>query len=335
MEHFFTTYVRTKTLFQHRFNDLKDYSNVRVYTYELKKLGVNNGPLLYSLKERGEIDYDEKSKTMVVKALRDGPIDPALLERTKRRTKFTVPLTRLHFYMRDQLMHVDLDVPVDRMPMYFKTFLELRHKQLGAFFTVDSFAGRVHTPVVNLKGDLRVSLKFYGGPVVSLDVKQMQPTILAKVLQQSVGDNPFSTAIFDGKDVYVLLQENAGLSTRAEAKKLLFQLIFGKPMNDIGKMFKGDTKWVEWINSYKSKEEPLNPHKNDKHTNLAWLLQFSEVKVMTDIWNSLMRQRIPFLTIHDDVLCRKNDQEAVYRTMERELRGHFSNFKITVNHAVN
>lgn len=332
MEHLFTTYVRTKTLFQRRLHDLKDYTTVRVYAYELKKLGVDNGPLLYSLKQRGEIDYDEGSKVMVVKALRDGPVDPSLLERTKRRPKFMVPLSSLHLYMREQLMHVELDVP--DVPVYFKAFLDLRREQLNVFFTVDSFAGRVHTPVVNLKGGLRVALKFYGESVVSLDVKQMQPTILAKVLLHSVGDNPFSSAIFNGEDVYVLLQGSAGLATRGEAKKLLFQLIFGRPMGDIGKMFKGDTKWVEWINSYKSNEEPRNPHKSDRHTNLAWLLQFSEVQVMTDIWNALMHMRIPFLTIHDDVLCRARDQRVVYRVMDNELKRHFSKFKITINHSV-
>ena len=330
MEHFFTTYVRTKTLFQRRLNDLKDYSTVKIYVYELKKLGVNDGPLLYGLRSKGEIWYDGNGR---FKAMHDGPVDPLLLERTKKREKVKAMLSDLHLYMREQLLFVDLDVPEVDMPVYFKAFLDMRRQQLDAFFTVDAFAGRVHTPVVNLKGDLRKALRFHHEPVVSLDVKQMQPTILAKVLMESVGDNPFSKAIFEqGKDVYVLLQENAGLATRAEAKKLLFQLIFGKPMNDIGKMFKGDTGWVEWINSYKSKTEPLNPHKEDMHTNLAWLLQFSEVNVMTDVWRGLMNRGIPFLTIHDDVLCRRRDQHVVFEVMKAELTGHFPNFTITVDH---
>ncbi len=99
-------------------------------------------------------------------------------------------------------------------------------------------------------------------------------------------------------------------------------------MNDIGKMFKGETKWVDWINQYKSRVEQNNPHKENKHTNLAWLLQYSEVKVMTDIWEALRQNDIPFLTIHDDILCRWSDKERVYAIMHKELGLHFSNFEL-------
>jgi len=80
-------------------------------------------------------------------------------------------------------------------------------------------AGRVHTPVVNLKADLRPALRFHGTPLVSLDVKQMQPAILAKVLVSAVGSNSFADAIFRGEDVYLILQKGAKLATRPEAKK--------------------------------------------------------------------------------------------------------------------
>jgi hypothetical protein len=332
MEHFFTTYIRTKLLFHHRLNDLKDYTSVKIYVYELEKLGVNKGPLLYDLKQRGEISYNDKG---YFKVMRDGPVDPNLLQITKKQEKLRLSLTPLHIWMRDQLFHVDLIVDKKEMPVYFKAFLDGRSTNIEWFFTVDGFAGRVHTPVVNLKQNLRSKLRFYGGQITSLDVKQMQPTILAKVLQGAIGDNPFTTAIYKGEDVYMLLlQSNKTITTRDQAKKLLFQLIFGKPMDDIGRMFRGDTEWVDWINSYKKRVEPLNPHKNHKHTNLAWLLQYSEVKVMTDIWEDLKSRNLPFLTIHDDILCRKGDALKVYSVMERILKTHFKKFHITVDHGL-
>lgn len=328
MEHLLTTYVRTKTVFKQRLKDLKDYDTVKLYIYELEKLGFHHGPLLWSLKERGEIWYDSKGN---FKALRRGPIDPSLLERTKKREKVVVPLTDLHLYMREQLHMVTLPgVHKKDLPVYFRAFIDHRSSDIGPFFQVDSFSRRVHTPVVNLKGDLRYKIRLCGERIVSLDVKQMQPVILAKVLLDSIGENSFSTAIFNGVDVYILIQESAGLPKRSDAKKYLFQLIFGKPKDDIGKMFKGETKWVDWINSYKSRTEEKNPHKEDKHTNLAWLLQFSEVKVMTCIWEELKRLGIPFLTIHDDVLCRVSDMAVVKGVMEVELALHFRKFEINV-----
>lgn len=327
MEHFFTTYVRTKTVFKQRLKDLKDYNTVKIYIYELDKLGVNNGPLLFRLKQTGELWYDHDGN---FKALRDGPTDPSLLDRTKKRVKVKGKLTILHEWMRDQLLHVELNVPRVDMPVYFKAFLDHRGKQLDAFFSVDAFSGRVHSPVVNLKGEMRRSLRLHGDLLVSLDVKQMQPTILAKVLLDSFGKNSFSTAIFNGEDVYVLLQRAACLSTRPEAKKLLFRLIFGRPKEDIGHMFNGDTGWVDWINSYKSRTEPKNPHKEDTHTNLAWLLQYSEVRVMTGMWERLKEEDIPFLTIHDDILVRDVDVDVTYAIMKQELEKHFKKFSITV-----
>lgn len=328
MEHYFTTYVRTKVVFKHRLNDLKNYDTVRIYIYELDKLGVNNGPLLYGLRAQGQIWYDDKGN---FKALREGPVDPLLLERTKKRGKERVPLTDLHVWMREQLMLVELDVPRSEMSVYFKTFLDQRSEQLGAFFSVDAFAGRVHSPIVNLKSELRSKLSLGGCEIVSLDVKQMQPTILAKVLLEVIGENAFSTSIFNGVDVYeLLLSKNDSLTNRGEAKKLLFQLIFGKPMKDLGAMFQGCTKWVDWINSYKSKTESKNPHKEDMHTNLAWLLQYSEVKVMAGIWKVLWEKRIPFLTIHDELMCRIGDKDRVYDVMDGELRRHFKSYEIII-----
>lgn len=331
MEHPFTTYVRTKNVFKNRLKDLKDYGTVKIYVYELNKLGFNSGPLLYKLKERGEIWYDKVGN---FKALREGPINPVLLERTKKRVRERMMLTPLHKWMMKQLMYVELDVPKNEMPVYFKAFLDHRSEQLDAFFTVDGFSNRVHSPVVNLKGNLRLSLKFYGERMASLDVKQMQPTILAKVLDDAIGKNSFSDAIWRGEDVYMhLLQQNAVIKTRPEAKKLLFQLIFGKPKNDIGKMFHGNTNWVDWINAYKSRTEHKNPHKEDMHTNLAWLLQYSEVMVMSDIWRALKGVGIPFLTIHDDVLCKESDKDQVYVLMEKELEKHFKTFDINIDHS--
>lgn len=314
-------------VFKQRLKDLKDYDVVKIYVYELNKLGVNHGPLLWNLKERGELWYDNKGN---FKALRKGPIDPKLLERTKR-DKIKIKLTELHLYMRSMLMEVSLDVPVKDMPVYFRAFLEHRRDNLSAFFTVDSFSNRVHTPVVNLKGDLRGKIKFCGEAVTSLDVKQMQPTILAKVLEQSVGKNAFSDSIFQGEDVYeLLLKKNSALSKRSEAKTFLFQLIFGKPMDDIASLFEGDSNWVRWINEYKSKLEPKNPHKANMHTNLAWLLQFSEVQVMSAIWQRLMDDHIMFLTVHDDILCKKSDKRRVEEIMDDVLKDHFKSYTIVV-----
>lgn len=329
MEHIFTTYVRTKAVFQHRLKDLKTYDTVKIYLYELTKLGVK-GATLYGLRQTGEIWYDDDGN---FKTLKIGPIDPKLLEITRKWPRVKAPLTPLHIYMKEQLKLVTIvDTPKEDLPVYFKAFLEHRDDDLDLFFSVDGFSGRVHSPVVNLKSTFRSKLRLKHESLCSLDVKQMQPTILAQILSEVVGDNPFSKAINDGKDVYVtILNQNPELKDRQDAKKFLYQLIFGKPTEEIGSSFKGDNTWVKWINHYKGVNEPSNPHGKHRHTNLAWLLQSKEVQAMTSIWEKLYRKKIPFLSIHDDILVRKSDFQNVSRIFKEELTKHFKAFEITSN----
>lgn len=330
MEHKLTTFIRTKIFFKNRLKDLGDYDTCKVYIYELKKLGCDDGALLWRLKGAGDIDYDSDGN---FRCLRKGSIDPALLDLVKKKRRIRLQLSDLHKYMKEQLRRVgfvggdELEIPV-----YFRAFLEMRKRNLDAFFSVDGFSTRVHTPIVNLKEDLRKYLRLDGEELISLDVKQMQPLILAKILLDCVGTNVFSDAIFSGEDAYVIIQQAAGLPTRGDAKKMLFRLIFGKPMGGIGNIFRGGTEWVEWINSYKSSTEKRNPHKEDMHTNLAWLLQFSEVQIMSEIWEELRSREMPFLTIHDDVLVRKRDGRETKGIMERVLGKHFPTFVISEDH---
>ena len=318
-------------VFNHRFKDRRGgYDAVKVYSYELRRLRVD-GPLLYSLRSKGEIWYDNHGNFKPM--MKDGPIDPKILDAGKRFPKTKAPLSLLHLFMREQLLHVRLaEEMLADASVYFKAFLQHREDSLAMFFTVDGFSGRVHTPIVNLKHDLRMHLTLKGEAVASLDVKQMQPTILAEILKKNIGPNPFSDTVARGDDVYLLLlKQNKELHSRGEAKKFLFQLIFGLPMDDIGRMFEGNTHWVEWINRYKSRPEPRNPHGRDTHTNLAWLLQHSEVHVMTIIWNKLYERGIPFLTIHDDILCRRSDVDTVHGVMVEILKEHFPKFVIKVS----
>lgn len=319
-EHIFTTYIRTKTFFKLRLKDLKDYNTVKIYVYELDNLvgKQNHGKTLYRLRDQGEIDFDGND----YRALRPGPVQPNLIEIAKGE-KQKVPLSNTHLYMRDQLKNVDLPIDKDQIPVYFNSFLSQRKNDLSPFFSVDAFSNRVHTPVVNLKSDLRRSLTFHGEKVVAIDVKQMQPLILSKILKEVIGSNEFSNTIDSGGDIYLHLKSIMHLKDRKDAKKYLFQLIFSPPDGNDG------SNWMRWINHYKSTFEPRNPHGNLKHTNLSWLLQYSEVQVMSEVWKILHEMKIPFLTIHDEILCLPRHSSRVQGVMNDVLQRHFEVFELT------
>ena len=317
MEHKFTTYIRTKMLFKLRFKYLDDYSTIKLHKSELTRFNVDNDTL-HQLAAKGQIWWDSEWN---FKAVQAGPVDLTLLKKRKGE------LTPLHKWMMEQLKHVELPI-TEQVPPYFQTFLNYRSVNLDLFFTVDSFCGRVHTPITSLQRNLRPYLLLYGSEVVSLDVAQMQPTLLACILTANVGTNDFSQAIDNGTDIYNLLQEKSGLKTRDESKKLLFKILFGYPSEDLQRIF-GDADWIRWINDYKSRTENRNTHKDKPHTNLAWLLQTSEVQIMTKVWQAMATDGIPFLSVHDEMICRKQDEHKALSIFNNQLSQHFKQFKIT------
>lgn len=86
---------------------------------------------------------------------------------------------------------------------------------------------------------------------------------------------------------------------------------------------------LRWINAYKSRIEPRNPHRDKSHTNLAWLLQSSEVKIFTEIWTEMAQNGIPFISVHDSIICRKSDQDRALSIFNNQLSKHFITFKLT------
>lgn len=238
------------------------------------------------------------------------------------------PLTDLHRWMLDRICETELPSDVEVTP-YWKSFIKYREVYPELYFTVDDFAGRVHTPISGMSKNLRPFLLMRGEETISFDVAQMQPTLLGTILIQAVGENTFSAAIDEGKDVYLMLQSTAKLESREQAKKRFFQILFGKQNEELSHLFNGEN-WINWINLYKSTPEPRNPRGAKLYNNLAWILQTLEVRVMSQIWRSLAENAIPFLTIHDEIICRKSDTEKVETIFKNELSKHFQTFKINI-----
>ena len=238
------------------------------------------------------------------------------------------PLTDLHSWMLKRVCETELPVNIE-CTQYWNSFIKHCENNSEQFFTVDNFSGRIHTPISGMRRDLRPLLLLRGEKTCSFDVAQMQPTLLAKILTANVGGNDFSKAIDNGTDIYILLQKKANLSSRDEAKKLLFKILFGYPSKALSELF-GDADWINWINDYKSRTENRNTHQSKPHTNLAWLLQNIEVKLMSQVWQKLAEAGLPFLSVHDEIICRQSDELKVLSIFNSELSKHFINFKITL-----
>jgi hypothetical protein len=236
--------------------------------------------------------------------------------------------------MIEQLKHVTVDEGAPELPPYFDSFLNFRDDCMTLFVSVDEFAGRVHTPISNLHRPIRPYLLINGMPTIGIDVTTMQPLLLGKILKQVIGTNEYSIWIEEGEDIYIKLQQKARLETRDQGKKRFFEILFAKPNNELTAMF-GSADWITWINQYKTKTEPNNPHNAEKpHSNLAWLLQTTEVKVMRKVWHQLINAGIPFLSVHDEIIVKQSDRQQAEQIFRAVMDQEFVFYKLNEKQAI-
>jgi len=257
------------------------------------------------------------------KCLLPGDIDPQYIEHKSREHD---NITRIMYEYLLKASH-----PGRTGNIYFDTFLSYRHILGEKFFTIDLFSGRVHTPVTSLSKKIRPFILLEGCKTVSLDVATMQPNLLGKILKKEIGENEFSQWIDSGKDIYIMLQEKAQLRDRETAKKKFFNILFSRSNENLATLF-GDANWITWVNEFKSIYLDLNPHSYEKHhSNLAWLLQTTEVSIMKKVWEALINNGIMFLSVHDEIIVKENDTQRAYELFESVLKNELVYFKINVD----
>lgn len=321
MEDKFLTYVRTLQFWQLRLKG-KETDFVYIPSDEVKKYNIN----LQSLIDRSVIEVKEQlsikgNKYHTYKALQKGNINLSLIKPKGNELNST------HKQMMSYLMNVSLPTEAPRT-IYFDVFLKYREYEPQLFFTVDNFSKRVHTPVTSFSKEYRPNLLLFGEKTTSFDVVTMQPLLLGKILKNEIGSNEFSDWISNGNDIYIKLQDKANLNTRDEAKKKFFEMLFGKPNKQLEALFNA-TNWINWINEFKNKPFTPNPHTLEKnHSNLAYLLQSTEVELMSKVWIKLIECNIPFVSVHDEVIVRKQNSIETLKLFNSVLEKHFSYFKI-------
>lgn len=330
-ENIFITYVRTCQFRQYRFRDGNALDYVFISKQEIQKkffpyqkYDINKE--LQKLIDNKELDVikkttNKKHKAYFYKALRPGGIDFSLLDIKGSK------LNNTHKAMMNYLKLVSLPKNAPST-LYFDVFLELKDYYLRMFFIVDEYSNRVHTPISNFHRTHRPNILLDGEKTTSLDVATMQPLLLGKILKKEIGENEYSSWINSGKDIYVMIQEKAKLKTRDEAKKLFFKILFAPPNNKLKEMF-GASCWINWINEFKSKPLESNPHTIEKeYSNLAWLLQNTEVEIMFEVWYLLIKNNIPFLSVHDEIIVKEKDINEATIIFNHILSKKFEYYKL-------
>lgn len=325
----FLTYVRTIMFSQINFRHTPANQPVYISKSEIERLfypliGKQIDEEIQSLVDHGELEVSipPQKKYITCIALRPGSFDLSLV----------IPNAvddKLMQSMKQHLRQVSLRSFAPSTE-YFDIFLKYKEKYLDLFFKVDNFSGRVHTPVTSFKSDYRKNILIAGETTCCIDVCTMQPLLLGKVLKETIGKNEYSEWIDSGEDIYLKLKSMSGIQTRDIAKKRFFEILFAHPNNDLAKMF-GHSNWINWVNEYKRKHLPSNPHSSIKpHSNLAWLLQKTEVELMRKVWNCLLSVKIPFLSVHDEIIVSLTNQSRAEIIMQEILGQFFPFFKLSI-----
>ena len=319
----FPTYLRTKMFWRSRLRNVDIFEPVFVPKNDLKKVDV--AALIYA----DEISVLQKPTTKgfmanFYKPIKPGPVDLSMVVAPNGKE-----LDKLTFKMREYLKLVSLKSS-EASTIYFDVFLAYITKYPDLFLTVDLFSGRVHTPVSNFHRELREGILIEGMPTASLDVTTMQPLLLGKILEYKIGQNEYSNWIKSGTDIYESIMIKSNLKSRDEAKKRFFEILFSYADNQLARIF-GNANWIEWINKYKSIPINANPHTFEKqHSNLAWLLQCTEVKIMREVWQELANNYIVFLSVHDEVIIKETDLPEAELLFNKIMKKHFEFFKINI-----
>jgi hypothetical protein len=317
----FATYLRTRMFWRSRLRNVDDKEPIHVPKDQLKQVDLK------ALAAAGEIAISKKKtqkghEAFYYAPLKLGPINPDLLPLRKSRE-----LDKLTVEMRSYLTRVSLKEGSGSTD-YFNVFLYLKNNYLHLFFTVDLFSGRVHTPVSGFHRAYRPNILIDGEQTASLDVTTMQPLLLGKILESHIGVNEYSQWINEGKDIYLSIQDKAKLENRDKAKKRFFEILFSYADKRLAAMF-GNANWINWINDFKSRPMAENPHSLEKqHSNLAWLLQTTEVKIMQEVWQALIDAKIVFLSVHDEVIVKAKDEGRAKTIFSNILAKHFKYYKL-------
>ncbi len=324
----FVEYVRTKQFIVSTHKDRSPNDFVHISMTEIKnKFLVNPEYDLNKLIELGEIERKaiKNPKGHIInmfKVLKAGYYDLNLL--CPKGHELDTTTTKMMNFLNDvSLKNESLSTN------YFDAFLKMRDKRLRIFFVIDHFSGRVHTPITSLKSSIRSNILLDNEETTSIDVVTMQPVILGAILKKNIGKNDFSACIDSGQDIYSIIKEKLNLATRDEAKQKFFEILFATSNNELSRMF-GNANWITWINEFKSEPFVANPRTLEKnHSNLAWLLQKSEVQLMRKVWKRLLHHGIKFLSVHDEIIVKVTDHENALRIFQDALSEDLTFFKLS------
>lgn len=213
-------------------------------------------------------------------------------------------------------------------------------KMMAYYMTETNFGGRIYHPIVNMNKVVRRhkgAITIEGENVCECDLKCSQVEFFNHMMNNLVKGNDFSQWFESVDDPYVeviKLFPNENLIDRDSGKTFMFRLMYGK-VPPISAQNKDAFAHQKFCNQWQIAGETLtgikmidvdgNPKTMDnqwqkKYTNSPFLMTIYETETFGVIWQELHHKDIPFVTLHDGIMCKESDAVLVKSVMEETLK---------------
>lgn len=199
-------------------------------------------------------------------------------------------------------------------------------RQRSSFFSIDAKTGRCYNIVTSTPGELRSRLLLDGEPVVEIDIASAQPLLAATLYPENCPEKERYLAAIDS-DFYLTLNSQAGgpYSDRDMVKKACYKEIFFGPVIPNAPLWNAFQQAFPWLARHIAEIKHTAPRSKRRYRvkdgkkvlrrgspAFALLLQSKEAEIVIKCTGESLRQRsIPFVSIHDSILCRRRDAALV------------------------
>lgn len=344
--------------FSYKFNDaLLDFSDLTIINYYPKRQkSLREGNIKYVIEDLKKLEFDENIMLRALEKLsvtsniitNSDILNDNIIEVKQRRS--VCKMSRDNALLIARMNELDLiefkgDYFLDKKDHFIETIT--RRLQIYNSFSLTmiinrDFYGkrnktnfRIDTNLTNLNKiffDFKC-IKLEGEPLVEIDLRNSQPTLLAYLLSNPMIIKEFKRlkgvsipVIDNNRDVnsflylaqsgtlYDYIASRTGIK-RETAKKTFLKIMFSKPgwnseiKSRIAQLF---PTIIEWMDNFKRAQ--------GDHKILALVLQKIESEIFIDkIYRKLRLERYTVYTKHDCILCKESEYDDVKKIVSQEL----------------
>ncbi len=262
-----------------------------------------------------------------------GSILKAIEQHNRENLRSETKLDPVRLKIKETLQRVSFRSDVEIYTARFKARPRYHREQCrkfinegNSFFTVDEKSGRVFNAITSTPKEMRKYLLIDGKVTAEPDLPSAQPMLAATLYESGLKEEQEEKQQylnFISGDFYKSLAKEAKshLKDRSAIKRACYREIFFNPKVSKGKLWKAFKKLFPILAQKIEERKGQTKSGGKKNSDFAIYLQKAEAEiVIDDVGKQLVEAGIPFVTVHDSIICPKKDEKKVERLLSKAVR---------------